>query len=53
MKVMIGSIILLFIIGFGVWLMLSPLFQKIGRGASKIKKTLEDDTDERTTNEKE
>lgn len=25
-KVMIGSIILLLIIGFGVWLMLSPLF---------------------------
>lgn len=46
MKVMIGSVILLMIIGFGVWLMLSPLFKKIGSGAGKIKKTLEDDGDE-------
>ncbi|AKQ73187.1 hypothetical protein SFC27_02500 [Bacillus licheniformis] len=46
MKVMIGSIILLLIIGFGVWLMLSPLFKKVGSGATKIKKTLEDDKDE-------
>ncbi|MDA1475241.1 hypothetical protein [Bacillus changyiensis] len=46
MKVMIGSVILLLMIGFGVWLILSPLFEKIGNGARKIKKTLEDDQDD-------
>ncbi|MDA7027893.1 hypothetical protein PJ311_15055 [Bacillus sp. CLL-7-23] len=46
MKVMIGSVILLLMIGLGVWLMLSPLFEKIGNGARKIKKTLEDDQDD-------
>ncbi|MDI5791693.1 hypothetical protein PO124_35115 [Bacillus licheniformis] len=45
MKVMIGSIILLLIIGFGVWLMLSPLLKSRKRG-DQIKKTLEDDKDE-------
>ena len=33
MKVMIGSIILLVIIGFGLWLMLSPIFKQVGSGA--------------------
>ncbi|ARC58822.1 hypothetical protein J5TS1_31910 [Bacillus licheniformis] len=45
-KVVIGSIILLLIIGFGVWLMLSPTFSKIGDKASKLKNVLEDDKNE-------
>ncbi len=37
MKVMIGSIILLVIIGFGLWLMLSPIFKQVGSGAKNSK----------------
>lgn len=40
MKVMIGSIILLVIIGFGLWLMLSPIFKQVGSGAQKIQKVM-------------
>ncbi|ARW06936.1 hypothetical protein P8907_19255 [Bacillus atrophaeus] len=46
MKVIIGSIILLVIIGFGLWLMLSPFFKKVGSGASKFKKSWEEDRNE-------
>lgn len=37
MKVYIGSVIVVIIILFGVWLMLSPSFKKVGDTASKIK----------------
>ncbi|MBT2575183.1 hypothetical protein J7E26_14705 [Bacillus sp. ISL-51] len=47
MKVIIGSIILLVIIGFGLWLMLSPIFKQVGSGAKKFKKSWEEDQHER------
>ncbi|AEB23809.1 hypothetical protein QRX25_08735 [Bacillus sp. L381] len=43
MKVMIGSIILLVIIGFGLWLMLSPIFKQVGSKAKKFKKSWEEE----------
>ncbi|GIN25435.1 hypothetical protein NSQ93_22070 [Bacillus sp. FSL W8-0445] len=46
MKVVIGSLIILFIFAFGVWLMLSPTFGKVGKQATKIKKIMEEDKNE-------
>jgi len=43
MKVYIGSIIVVIIILFGVWLMLSPSFKKVGDTASKIKGNIEEE----------
>ncbi|WP_191991997.1 hypothetical protein [Bacillus aerolatus] len=51
MKVFIGSVIIILIICFGIWLMLSPSFKKVGDAAHKLKDKLEED--ENGTSEKE
>lgn len=51
MKVFIGSVIIILIIGFGVWLMLSPSFKRVGDTAHRLKEKLEED--ENGTNQKE
>ncbi|WP_170941864.1 hypothetical protein [Bacillus sp. FJAT-42315] len=43
MKVFIGSIIVILLLGFGVWLMLSPSFKRVGDTAYKLKKKLKED----------
>ncbi|WP_203363553.1 hypothetical protein [Bacillus sp. REN10] len=43
MKVFIGSIIVILLLGFGVWLMLSPSFKRVGDTAYKLKEKLEED----------
>ncbi len=45
MKVFIGSIIVLFLIGAGIWLVLSPSFKKVGETASKAKEKLKGEDD--------
>ncbi|MGC4376389.1 hypothetical protein WD019_05525 [Fictibacillus sp. Mic-4] len=45
MKVFIGSLLVVGLIGFGVWLILFPSFKKIGGAAEKIKNFLGDDED--------
>ena len=50
MKVYIGSIIVVLIILFGVWLMLSPSFKKVGNSASKLKESIgEEENGKRNT----
>ncbi len=52
MKVIIGSVIVILLLGFGIWLMLSPSFEKIGETAEKMKGKLEEDKNgERDTNQ--
>lgn len=43
MKVFIGSIIVILLICFGIWLILSPSFSKVGNTAQKLKEKLEED----------
>ncbi|WP_169829339.1 hypothetical protein [Domibacillus antri] len=43
MKVFIGSIFVILLIGAGIWLMLSPSFKKVGETASKVKEKLKED----------
>ena len=45
MKVFIGSIIVIILIGIGIWLMLSPSFKKVGDTAHKLKGKLKEDED--------
>lgn len=45
MKVFIGSVIVLLLIGAGIWLMLSPSFKKVGETVSKVKENLKEDSD--------
>lgn len=54
MKVIIGSIIVIILLGIGIWLMMSPSFQQIGDTVYKLKKKLKEDEDdgERDNNEK-
>lgn len=53
MKVIIGSIIIVLLIGFGIWLILSPSFSKVGDTAQKLKQKMEEDEDgKRNTNQK-
>lgn len=42
MKVFIGSVLVLLLIGAGIWLMLSPSFKKVGETASKVKDNLKE-----------
>ncbi|WP_198936764.1 hypothetical protein [Domibacillus epiphyticus] len=42
MKVFIGSILVILLIGAGIWLMLSPSFKKVGETASKVKDNLKE-----------
>ncbi|WP_197090935.1 hypothetical protein [Bacillus sp. FJAT-27231] len=51
MKVFIGSVIIILIICFGIWLMLSPSFKKVGDTAHRLKEKLGED--ENGTNKKE
>ncbi|HZG72917.1 MAG TPA: hypothetical protein VEY51_15370 [Chondromyces sp.] len=46
MKVFIGSVIVILVIGFGIWLMLSPSFKKVGDTVYKLKENLKEDEDE-------
>ncbi|WP_197076560.1 hypothetical protein [Domibacillus indicus] len=43
MKVFIGSVIVLILIGAGIWLMLSPSFKKVGEAASRVKENFKED----------
>ncbi|MFL0363496.1 hypothetical protein [Bacillus sp. PK3_68] len=52
MKVVIGSVIIILIICFGIWLMLSPSFKKVGDTAHRLKEKLGED-ENGTTNKKE
>ncbi|MEH6945385.1 hypothetical protein [Bacillus sp. JJ722] len=55
MKVVIGSIIVIFLLGIGIWLIVSPSFKHVGDTAYKMKKKLkeeDDDNGKRDTNEK-
>ncbi|MCI2253065.1 hypothetical protein RG959_05625 [Domibacillus sp. 8LH] len=53
MKVFIGSIIVLLLIGAGIWLMLSPMFNKVGETADKVKNRLKEEEHGETDTEKE
>ena len=46
MKVYIGSIIVIILIGFGVWLMLSPSFKMFGETAHKLKRSIREDEED-------
>lgn len=46
MKVYIGSIIVIILIGFGVWLMLSPSFKMFGESAHKLKRSIREDEED-------
>jgi hypothetical protein len=52
MKVFIGSILVLLLIGAGIWLMLSPSFKKVGEKASKVKENLKEDSNGISEDEK-
>ena len=53
MKVIIGSIIIVLLICFGIWLMFSPSFSKVGDTAQKLKHKMEEDEDgKRNTHQK-
>lgn len=53
MKVFIGSVIVLLLIGAGIWLMLSPSFKKVGETASKVKENFKEEKDGNDNAEKE
>ena len=46
MKVIIGSIIVVSLICFGIWLILSPSFSKVGDTAHKLKEKMEEDDED-------
>ncbi|WP_167374920.1 hypothetical protein [Gottfriedia luciferensis] len=50
MKVMIGSILIIFLFLFGLWLMLSPSFEKIGEKSVKVKNILKDEEEKKNGN---
>ncbi len=55
MKVIIGSIIVVFLLGIGIWLVMSPSFKQIGDGAYKLKEKWQEDDEtdgKRDTDEK-
>lgn len=43
MKVFIGSIIVVILLCFGIWLILSPSFKSVGETAHKLKAKIEED----------
>ncbi|MCK6256211.1 hypothetical protein LCY76_06300 [Fictibacillus sp. KIGAM418] len=45
MKVLIGSILIVLVLCFGVWLILSPSFKKVGDKATKFKEKLQEEQD--------
>ncbi|WP_173719817.1 hypothetical protein [Bacillus massilinigeriensis] len=49
MKVFIGSLFVIALIGFGVWLVLSPSFKKVGDSAKKVKDYLDNEEDNNGT----
>ncbi|WP_172656722.1 hypothetical protein [Domibacillus robiginosus] len=53
MKVFIGSVIVLLLIGAGIWLLLSPSFKKVGETASKVKENLKEEKNGESNPEKE
>lgn len=53
MKVFIGSVIVLLLIGAGIWLLLSPSFKKVGETASKVKENFKEEDNGETNTEKE
>ncbi|WP_195892890.1 hypothetical protein [Bacillus massiliigorillae] len=46
MKVIIGSIIVIFFLGIGIWLIMSPSFKQVGDTAYKLKEKLKEEDDE-------
>lgn len=52
MKVFIGSVIIVLIICFGIWLMLSPSFKKVGDTAHRLGEKLKEDEDGTSKQEK-
>lgn len=53
MKVFIGSVIVLLLIGAGIWLLLSPSFKKVGETASKVKENFKEEDNGETNARKE
>ncbi|MEH6939600.1 hypothetical protein V7056_17385 [Bacillus sp. JJ664] len=47
MKVIIGSILIILLFLLGIWLILSPTFQKIGEKSAKVKNILKDEEEKR------
>ncbi|MDQ0214640.1 putative RDD family membrane protein YckC [Oikeobacillus pervagus] len=45
MKIWIGSVLVIALLGVGFWLLLSPSFKKVGDTAQKVKKYIEEDDD--------
>ncbi|MDN4074217.1 MULTISPECIES: hypothetical protein [Fictibacillus] len=45
MKVWLGSMLLVLVLCFGVWLILSPSFKKVGVTATKLKEKLQEEQD--------
>jgi len=43
LKVLLGSILIILLLLFGIWLIISPGFEKIGEKSSKIKNILKDE----------
>ena len=52
MMVFIGSVLVLLLIGVGIWLVLSPSFKKVGEAASKVKGNLKEGQDGNSDEEK-
>ncbi|WP_176547254.1 hypothetical protein [Bacillus sp. AFS053548] len=50
MKVLVGSILIILLFLFGVWLLLSPTFVKIGEKSAKVKNILKDKEDKNNGN---
>ncbi len=46
MKVFVGSVIIILLIGFGIWLMLSPSFKRVGDKAYRLKEKIKEDDNE-------
>lgn len=43
MKIFIGSLFVIALMGVGIWLVLSPSFKKVGDSAKKVKEYLDEE----------
>ncbi|WP_180233006.1 hypothetical protein [Bacillus sp. AFS055030] len=50
MKVLVGSILIILLLLCGIWLLLSPTFEKIGEKSAKVKNILKDKEDKNNGN---
>ncbi|WP_179865468.1 MULTISPECIES: hypothetical protein [unclassified Bacillus (in: firmicutes)] len=50
MKVILGSIIIILLLLFGLWLLLSPTFEKIGDKTVKVKNILKEKEEKQNGN---